>query len=393
MDFEFAAPGRIVFGIGAIGRAGDLAAQLGKRAFVVVGRDISRAMPLIDSLELARLTHVPMSAPPEPDIDDLRDALEQARVYGPDLVIGFGGGSALDMAKAVAALFSDKSDPLDHLEAVGKGLPLVGRPLPFLAIPTTAGTGSEATRNAVFASTGPDGETVKASLRSSSMLPALALVDAKLTVGMPPRLTADSGLDAITQLVEPLVCAKSNPLVDGICREGLARGLRALPRAFRHGGDMEARTDMALASLSGGMALSNAGLGAVHGIAGPLGGLTGAAHGAICAALLPHVVAANVRALSRKIASPETGEKNRLALAKYAEVASMLKGRPVGPEEAGDAFASFVESLEVRSLAELGLDHRDFGSLVAASKRAGSMKANPVELDDDEIRGVLEAAF
>ncbi|HUX41704.1 MAG TPA: iron-containing alcohol dehydrogenase [Rectinemataceae bacterium] len=397
MEFEFAGPGRLIFGVGTIRQAGELATKLGRRALVVTGRNIQRSMPLIDSLELARLTHVPISTPPEPDIDDLRDALEQARVYGPDLVIGFGGGSVIDMAKAIAALLANKGDPLDYAEVIGKGKPLAKKSLPCIAIPTTAGTGSEATRNAVFAAIGGS-RPVKVSLRSPSMLPVLAIVDPGLAIDLPPRLTADSGLDAITQLIEPLVSSRSNPLVDGLCREGLKRGIPALPRAFRDGKDIEARSDMAFAALAGGMALANAGLGAVHGIAGPLGGLSGAPHGAICAALLPHVVAANVRRLTAMVAGATPGDvawtlARDASVAKYAEVASLVAGKRAGAEDAAPILAAFTKSLGARKLRDLGLARDDFAQLVEASKRANSMKANPVELSDEDILGILVAAW
>ncbi len=425
VSFEFAGPGRLVFGLGAIRQTGELVSKLGRRALVVTGRDIQRSMPLIDSLEMAQLAHVPISTPPEPDIDDLRDALEQARVYAPDLVIGFGGGSVLDMAKAIAALLPNKGDPLDYAEVVGRGRALSKPSLPCIAIPTTAGTGSEATRNAVFAAIGGN-RPVKVSLRSPTMLPVLAIVDPGLAIGLPPRLTADSGLDAITQLIEPFVSSRANPLVDGICREGLKRGLPALPRAWAEGGNLEARSDMAFAAFLGGMALANAGLGAVHGIAGPLGGLSGAPHGAICAALLPHVVAANVRSLGalaggREAMAPATGapaapargnaaqtaavpvrrdapatlepKEAKAILAKYGEVATLVSG---GPSEAKDAvavLAAYTKSLGARKLRDLGLARDDFPQLVEAAKLAGSMKANPVVLSDEELLGILVAAW
>ena len=396
MDFEFGGQGRLVFGVGTIRQAGELAAKLGRRALVVTGRDIRRSMPLIDSLELAQLTHVPISAPPEPDIDDLRDALEQARVYAPDLVIGFGGGSVLDMAKAIAALLANRGDPLDYAEVVGKGKPLAKTSLPCIAIPTTAGTGSEATRNAVFAAIGGN-RPVKVSLRSPSMLPVLAIVDPGLATDLPPRLTADSGLDAITQLIEPLVCARSNPLVDGICREALRRGLPALPRAFRNGKDIEARDDMAFAAFAGGLALANAGLGAVHGLAGPLGGLSGAPHGAICAALLPDVVAANVRALGAVAGEHATDalarENASITLAKYAEIATMVAGKPATAEEAAEVLAQYAASLGARKLRDLGLARDDFAQLVETAKKASSMKANPITLSSEDLLGILVAAW
>lgn len=399
MGFEFAAPGRVVFGRGAVSEAGSLAARLGSRAFVVSGRSTERAMPLLDRLELARLTHVPASVRPEPDLESLQDLLEQARLFGPDLLIGFGGGSALDTAKALAALLANGGEPLDYLEILGAGRPLEQPSLPLIAIPTTAGTGSEATRNAVF-SAPAEGGRLKVSLRSPTMLPSLALVDPDLTLGLPPRETADCGLDALTQLIEPLTSARASPLVDGLCREGLRRGFPALTRAYAEGGDPEARSEMAFASLAGGLALANAGLGAVHGLAGPVGGLSLAPHGAVCAALLPHVVAANVEALreGRPCAAPGGAPE---LLSRYAEIAALAEtaggAKARGPrppaEEAGPALRAYCAGLGVRPLRDLGLDPKDFGALAETALNSSSMRANPVSLDRRSLVGILEAAW
>ena len=386
MDFEFAGPSRIVFGVGRLAMAGDFAAAFGRRCLVVRGRDAARAAPLLDGLARAGLVVLDLASPPEPGIEDLRPALDRARGFGPDLLVGFGGGSAIDMAKALSALIPEGGDPLDYAELVGAGRPFAAASLPCIAIPTTSGTGSEATRNAVFSAPGKGGIRVKASLRSASMLPRLALVDPALSLGLPRRLSADSGLDAITQLIEPLVSAKANPLVDGLCREGLRRGLAALPRVYENGGDLAAREDMAFASLTGGLALANAGLGAVHGIAGPLGGMTGAPHGAICGALLPRVVSANVRILEERL--PDSP-----AIVKYAEIASMLLGRAARAREAGPALEALVRDLGARSLGELGLERRDFRRLAAASLQAGSMRSNPLPLAEGEVLDILEAAL
>ena len=221
----------------------------------------------------------------EPTIEDARRAAAHADV---EIVVAIGGGSALDLGKAAAALIANGGDPLRYLEVIGEGRPLERPSLPCVAIPTTAGTGSEVTRNAVL---GSPTHGVKASLRSPHMLPAVALVDPELTYDLPPALTASTGLDALTQLIEPFVSARANAFVDAICRDAIPRVIAALPKAFA--GDRAARADMAYASLCGGLALANAGLGAVHGFAGPIGGRFPAPHGAICAVLLPHVVAIN----------------------------------------------------------------------------------------------------
>ncbi len=245
-----------------------------------------------------------------------------------DLVVGMGGGSVIDAAKAIAALLTNPGDPLDYLEVIGRGLPLANACAPMMAIPTTAGTGAEVTRNAVLAS---PAHRVKVSLRSASMLPDVAIVDPELTLSMPPAVTAATGLDALTQCLEPFVSHLATPLTDGFCREGLARAARSLRRAYHHGSDVAARRDMALASLCGGLALANAKLGAVHGFAGPIGGMFDAPHGAVCARLLPLVMTANVRALEER--SP-----NSPALVRYAEVAKIVTG---------DADASIADGVDL----------------------------------------------
>ena len=236
-------------------------------------------------------------------------------------MIGLGGGSAIDAAKAIAALAANGGDPLDYLEVVGRGRSLTQPSLPCIAIPTTAGTGAEVTRNAVLAS--PE-HGIKASLRSATMLPRLALVDPELTYSLPAAVTASTGLDALTQLIEPFTSSKANPLTDALCREGMMRAARSLRTAYEDGRDAAAREDMALASLFGGLALANAGLGVVHGFAGPVGGTFHAPHGAVCAAFLPHVMAVNARAL-------RTRQPGSAALARYDEIARILTGQSCRP--------------------------------------------------------------
>ena len=285
MRFEFAAATRILFGPGTLQEVASLALGMGKRAFVVTGRSAERAAPLLEGLKEHRVESVLANVPGEPTTDLALAGVERARETQCDFVIGIGGGSVLDAGKAIAALMTNKGDLFDYLEVIGRGNPLAHPSAPYIAVPTTAGTGSEVTRNAVLAS--PEHQ-VKVSLRSPSMLPRLAVVDPELMYSMPPAVTASTGLDALTQVLEPYVSNQANPMTDGICREGLGRAARSLRRAYEDGRDAEARQDMALVSLFGGLALANAKLGAVHGFAGPLGGLFPAPHGTICARLLPH---------------------------------------------------------------------------------------------------------
>jgi alcohol dehydrogenase class IV len=290
----------------------------------------------------------------------------------------------LDAAKAIAALSTNPGDIFDYLEVIGRAQPLANPALPIVAIPTTAGTGSEATRNAVIYS---PAHRVKVSLRSPHMLPRVALVDPELTYSLPPVATAATGLDALTQLIEPFVSSRANPLTDGICREGIRRAVRGLRRAYADGKDVDARRDMAFASLSGGLALANAGLGAVHGFAGPFGGMYEAPHGAICAALLPAVCGANIRALRER--SPDAP-----ALARYGDLAVLLTGDPAATaDEVAPWLAELCTDLRIQSLATYGFTMADAAILIAKAQAASSMKANPLPLTDGELAAILKQAI
>src|SRR5437867_10940748 len=259
LRFEFATATRIVFGAGALREVGPIAKGFGHRALIVTGRSAGRASALNRLLGEQGIARWTLAIAAAPKIEDIERGVQLARGEGCDVVIGFGGGSAIDAAKAVAALTTNEGDVLDYLEVIGRAMPLTSPPLPVIAVPTTAGTGAEVTRNAVLAS--PE-HRVKVSLRSPLMLPKVALVDPELTYELPAGLTASTGLDALTQLIEPYVSCKANPLTDAICIEGIRRVARSLRRAFDDGA-RSAREDMALASLFGGLALANAGLGAV----------------------------------------------------------------------------------------------------------------------------------
>jgi alcohol dehydrogenase class IV len=314
----------------------------------------------------------------------VREATARARAAACKLVVAFGGGSAIDAAKAVSALLANGGDPLDYMEVVGQGKILAQPALPCVAIPTTAGTGAEVTRNAVVSS--PE-HRVKASLRSPTMLPRVALVDPLLTHTLPPAITASTGLDAFTQLLEPFVSARANPLTDGFCREGLARVARSLERAYWAGDDATARADMALASLLGGLALANAGLGAAHGIASVVGGMFTAPHGAVCARLLPFVMEANVRALQAR--QPENP-----ALARYGEAARIVTGDQGATVLHGVAWVQeLCARLQVHPLSAYGMQADDLPVVVEKSAVASSTKANPLPLTLDELATIVQQAM
>jgi alcohol dehydrogenase class IV len=384
MNFEFAGATHVIFGAGESRRAGMLAARFGNRALLVCGRSPERAAVIEESLRAQDIACIRFEAGREPTLDSVSRAASLAGEENCDLVVAVGGGSVIDTGKAAAALSTNPEDPLDYLEVIGGGNPLTAPPLPFLALPTTAGTGAEVTRNAVISS--PE-HGVKVSLRSPLMYPTIALVDPLLTLTLPPALTASTGLDALTQLIEPFVSVKANPLTDALCREGLARARTALPRAFTHGRDKQAREDMSLASLFSGLALSNAGLGAVHGFAGPLGGMMAAAHGAICAALLAPVTRANLKALRAR-------DPDSPLLARFDELGRLLTADPkAGADNAADWLENLCAALKAPSLGRLGLAEKDLPAAVEGAKRANSMKGNPVALTDDELLSIIEAAY
>jgi alcohol dehydrogenase class IV len=384
MPFEFATAGRIRFGEGAVGEVPRAAAGYGVRALVVTGGSPERAERLRAELRAAGVEPVPFAVAGEPTLGLVRQGAALGRERGADVVIAFGGGSAIDAGKALAALLTNTGDVLEYLEVVGRGRPLERASAPFIAVPTTAGTGSEVTRNAVLAS--PE-HRVKASLRSPFMLPTLAVIDPELTYDLPPAVTAATGLDALTQLIEPYVSARANAMTDLFCRDGIRRAAGALPRAFRDGHDREARRDMAFAALLGGLALANAGLGAVHGFAAPIGGMFPAPHGAVCAAVLPHAMVANIRALRQR--APDS-----VALARYAEIARMLTGRAEALPEAGaEQAAEICRALAIPGLGAYGVRDADVPVLVEKAARASSMKGNPIALTPEELTGILASAL
>jgi alcohol dehydrogenase class IV len=384
MRFEFTTATKIIFGAGTLREAGAAAREFGQRALVVTGRDAKRAGPLLKILHEAGVGAATFSVAGEPELSTIEQGAALAKRETCKLVIGFGGGSALDAAKAIAAMMTNNGALLDYVEIIGRGNALTKPSAPFIAIPTTAGTGSEVTRNAVLAS--PE-HKLKVSLRSPLMLAKVAIVDPELTCDLPPALTASTGLDALTQLIEPFVCSRANPLTDGLCLEGIRRAGRSLRVAFADGKNKSAREDMAMASLFGGLALANAGLGAVHGFAGPIGGSFPAPHGAICAALLPHVMGANIRALRERAGGGD-------ALRRYDEVARLLTGDPGATADDGVKWVrKLVGDLQIEPLGVYGIRDEHVANLVAKAAQASSMKANPIALTPEELAATLRLAL
>lgn len=381
-SFEFATANQIIFGAGKINELGKYIEGNARRLLLVSGQS-SDAIPRVKKI-LAQLniSVTEFEVHGEPTLQIIRAGVESAREH--DMVVAVGGGSILDTGKAVAALVTNHGDILNYLEVIGKGQPLVHAPLPFIAIPTTAGTGSEVTRNAVIES--PE-QNIKVSLRSPLLLARVALIDPELTYSLPPAITATSGLDALTQLIEPFVSVKANPMTDAICREGMRHAASSLRRAYENGADREARQAMSLAALFGGLALANAGLGAVHGFAGPLGGMLHAPHGALCARLLPWVMDTNIRALQAR--DPE-----HPSLRRYEEIARILTGDASASAHDGVTWTmQVVNELQIPKLSNYGMSEGQFPEAVEKTLQASSFKGNPIALNKKELTKILEQAF
>lgn len=380
MRFEFATATRIVFGCGAAAQLPELAGAFGRRALVVTGRNTERCAAMVSALQRHGIECTVFSVDGEPSVDLVRSGATEARQRRCELVIGIGGGSAIDAGKAIAALAANSGDLLDYLEVVGKGNPIEKPPLPFLAVPTTAGTGAEVTRNAVVGS--PE-HGVKASMRSPLMLPKVALVDPELTLDVPPDVTASTGLDALTQLIEPYVSARANAMTDMFCLQGMRLAAWALPVVYKNGQDRQAREAMSYAALLGGLALANAGLGVVHGFAAPIGGMFNAPHGAVCAAVLPHGMAANIQALRKRQPGGE-------AMPRYRTVAEILtRDARARPSDGVDWVLALCRKLGIRSLSAFGVAAQDAEMLADKASNASSMKSNPITLTRQELIGVV----
>lgn len=379
-SFEFATAQQIIFGAGKANAICALAKELGKRALVVSGTSNPRAQELLETWRGQGIVAAHIVVKREPTVADVVSAVDTSTESACDMVIAIGGGSVIDTGKAIAALIANPGEPLDYLEVVGRGKALKIASAPLIAAPTTAGTGAEVTRNAVLSV--PE-KQVKVSLRSPTMLPRIALVDPELTHSLPPPVTASTGLDALTQCIEPYVSNQANPITDGIACQGIQKAAHSLLLAYQDGADAEARSEMALASLCGGMALANAKLGAVHGFAGVLGGMYPIPHGVACARLLPYVMAHNVAAISSRAAESPY-------LARFDQVAQWLTGNSAaGAQDGVEWLQSLCDKLAIPPFNEFGVKAADFDEIIAKSKVASSMKGNPIVLSDDELRQIL----
>ncbi len=384
MQIDFATSTRIVFGAGKARELPQLAKGLGKKAFIARSKSHVFAGQIAEILSEQGIGSVEFIVQGEPTTGSIAQALNLAREQECDFVIGVGGGSVIDSGKAVAAMLANPGELMDYLEVVGLGKKIQNRSRPFIAIPTTAGTGSEVTRNAVIAV--PE-KRVKVSMRSPYMLPEIALVDPELTFSMSPALTASTGMDAFIQVIEPYVSNGANPMVDMFCRDAIRRAARYLPEAYRDGQNREAREQMAWVSLLGGLSLANARLGASHGFAGPIGGMFYAPHGAICAAVMPGVMAINITALRAR-------DTENPSLARYREIAVWLTENPQAePEDGAVWMKTLCEKIKIPYLSELGINKTDFETIVEKSEHSSSMKGNPIQLTQEELTRILELSY
>lgn len=383
MQFEFATAGHIYFGSDALQNIHSICPSMGKKAIVLTGKNSERATVLLELLNDIDVAASVFSVLSEPTISMLDSVVQYARNENCDFVLAMGGGSVLDTGKALAAMLANPGEVLDYLEVIGKGKPLVNPSVPFVAIPTTAGTGTEVTKNAVLKS---EAHHVKVSMRSPWMLPTAAIVDPKLMLSVPKNITAYTGLDALTQLIEPFVSNKANPMTDAICQKGLEHVADSFLTAYEEGSNLQARESMALASLFGGLALANAKLGAVHGIAGPMGGMCPVPHGAACAALLPHVMKMNLSLLQKQNATEY--------LRRFDLIGQILtQSRDADAEDGINWIESLCNKMQIPNLSTYGLTESMLPELAQKAGKASSMKGNPVSLNDEQIVSLLKELF
>jgi alcohol dehydrogenase class IV len=384
MKFEFMTASRIIVERGGLKQVGKLAKSFGERV-LLVGRlasdDTKKAIEYLNN-EGCIVTEVNVKG--EPSVDSINEILALSKANQCEVVVAIGGGSVLDSGKTIAALMTNTNDIMDYLEVIGNGVPVSKKSLPFIAVPTTSGTGAEATKNATILSAA---HKVKVSIRSPYMLPDVVLLDAQLTVSVPKDVTASTGLDALTQVLEPYVSKMANPITDAFAKEGLTRAARSLKKAYDQGDDIDAREDMAIASLFGGISLANAKLGAVHGFAGVLGGMFPIPHGVVCARLLPFVTRKNIEVLNAR-------DSLNPAVKRYEDVAKILTDNPSAKAMDGVAWLEdLCKHLDVAPLRAFGVKEEHFEEIINKSMNASSMKGNPIDLTFDELKDILQQAL
>lgn len=378
--FSFSSPQTIHFGRGQSQQAATIAKGFGSSVLLVHGANGKRAEWLITACNSAGLEIKTVSCQNEPSLSDIERSLAALQEFRPAVVIGLGGGSVIDFAKALAALIPCRGPAISYLEVVGDGRPLDYPPIPVVALPTTAGTGAEVTKNAVIS---VPNHGLKVSLRDMRMIPKIAIVDADLMQGAPQRVSLTAGLDAVTQVIEPYLSAKSNPMTDALCCAAIPVGLKVL-RDVVETDCPEAWDAMAWVSTCGGLALANSGLGAVHGLAGVIGGKTNAPHGEICGTLLPAVFESHLRKSEK-----DTDIHERICWVQGQIDTHFAMGRQGrGMIE----LRQWSATLGLRNLRALGLSSEDHSEVANAAAKASSMKGNPFPLTNQELIEILHAA-
>jgi len=376
---ELLVPPRILFGPGVLKALGEVAGDLGRRALLVTGSASVQRGGTLGKIEAVLRAHgvaaVHVIVRKEPDVEAVDAAAQAGRMGNCDVVIAVGGGSAIDLAKSAAGMIPNDGSLLDYLEGVGTGKVMARAPVPLVAVPTTAGTGSEATKNAVINGFSLTKGPFKKSFRDPRLVPAAAIVDPELSIGASPGITAACGMDALTQLVEPLTSLNATAVTDALAVTGIEAVGRSLQRAVENGYGLDARADMSYAALLSGVCLSNAGLGAVHGLASPVSAHAPIPHGHICAVLLPLVTEANLKAL-------RAGRGRQEALHGYERAEGAL-GAPI---------PDFCGRFSIRGFGSFGLKAEDLPR-VAAGATSGSMKTNPVVLSPAELEDILRRAL
>lgn len=383
MNFEFASPQRIIFGPGCLSQGPELIRGFGKKVVFITGGHNRNDNPIIKLVAMdPDIKLIQIVCENEPETRVIQKSIEEVREFQPDVVVGIGGGSVIDTGKVLAILVTNRGTVKDYLEVVGNGHMLVNPSLPYIAIPTTSGTGSEVTRNAVVY----DRESrVKASIRSPYLVPTIALVDPEQTIGLPPEITASTGMDALTQVIEPYLTRKANPITDSMCLQAISIVRNALITSYKDPENLIAREQMSIVSLFGGLALANSGLGVVHGFAAAIGGMyPNARHGQICASILPAAFKVN-RLISE-------GNPEYLATSqRITTISSLLSGNQLQP---GDVILSDMNyQMKISSLSKLGIDRSDFLAIIEKASRSSSMKRNPIPLTAEDLLKILEMSY
>ncbi|MFX1505051.1 MAG: iron-containing alcohol dehydrogenase [Promethearchaeota archaeon] len=387
MEFEFLPTPRIFFGPKQFHKIGALVKELGSRVLIVASggalnfpetRETFTVSTLRQEIEFD--TYLISG---EPTIKTIDSGVHKAKEFEADVIMGLGGGSAIDASKAIAGLFTNGGSARDYMEVIGKGSVITQPSLPIIAVPTTAGTGSEVTKNAVILA---EKEKFKASIRSPLLIPTIAIIDPRLMCSVSPSVTATCGMDALTQLIEAYTSNKSQPLTDSWALLGIKRASNSLPRCYTDGQSLEARTDMALASLLSGFCLANAGLGAVHGFASPMGGFK-IPHGVICAALLKPTIEANINELKK------VDPKSKI-LRKYAKLGKIVSEKSYPTiDEAHKALVDYLEKmtreLKIPALSKFGVNISDIDIIVEKAMKSSSMRYNPIKLEKNVLAEIL----